>query len=258
MRILGFIFLLSFLFISISSASPLTAHFFDVGQGDSVLIEHDGHTMLIDAGPLDSGPMILSYLRDLGVSNLDVVVSSHPHSDHIGGMVDVLNAIPVKLFVDNGATHTAPIYKDLMKVLVQKQTPYASAKTGDMIPFAEDVNIEVTNPGIISDDLNEDSLAFLLTYGDVRIFFPGDCEQCDASCDVVKLAHHGSKGSASRGILNGDTPTDVVISLARDNEYHYPAPSTMNALTKSGITVHRTDMDGTIVLKTDGKKYWFD
>ncbi|MGV8108289.1 ComEC/Rec2 family competence protein [Methanospirillum sp.] len=251
-------FLIVLFLVSISSASPLSVHFFDVGQGDSALIEHDGHIMLINAGDLDAGPTVLPYFRSLGITSLDVMVSSHPHTDHIGGMVDVLNAMPVDLFVDNGATHTAPAYKDLMKILVKKQTPYATAKKGDAIPFTDDVKVQVTNPGILSDDLNEDSLALLLTYGDVRIFFPGDCVACDASADVVKLAHHGSKGSATRGILNKDKPTDIVISLAEDNEYHYPAPSTMNALTKAGVTVHRTDLDGTIVLKTDGKRYWFE
>lgn len=252
------LFLLLFFIVSVSSASPLTVHFLDVGQGDSAVIEHDGHSMLIDAGDLDAGPTVLSYLRRLGISSLDVMVSSHPHTDHIGGMVDVLNGIPVKLFVDNGATHTAPAYRDLMKVLVKKQTPYASAKKGDSIPFTKDVKIQVTHPVFLSDDLNEDSLALLLTYGDARIFFPGDCEACDASCDVVKLAHHGSKGSATRGILKKDTPRDAVISLSRDNDYHYPAPSTMNALTKAGVKIHRTDQEGTIVLKTDGERYWFE
>lgn len=109
MRYLCFIFLISVIFISISSASPLTVHYLDVGQGDSALIEHNNHTMLIDAGTLDAGPTILSYLQSRGITYLDVMVSSHPHSDHIGGMVDVLNEIPVQLFVDNGATHTTPV-----------------------------------------------------------------------------------------------------------------------------------------------------
>lgn len=257
MRYLCFIFLISVIFISISSASPLTVHYLDVGQGDSALIEHNNHNMLIDAGPLDAGPTILSYLQSRGITNLDVMVSSHPHSDHIGGMVDVLNEIPVQLFVDNGATHTTPVYRDLEKVLVKKQIPYANAGWGDVIPFTDDVHIEVTHPDYLSDDMNEDSLALLLTYGDVTLFFPGDCEQCDATADVVKLAHHGSKGSASRGLLHNDYPQDVIISLGRNNDYHYPAPSTMNALTKAGISVHRTDLEGTIVLKTDGKRYWF-
>jgi competence protein ComEC len=88
-------------------------------------------------------------------------------------------------------------------------------------------------------------------------FFPGDCEHFDASADVVKLAHHGSKGSATRGIMNKYTPTDVVISLAQDIENNYPAPSTKNALAKAGVIIHRTDQDGKIILKTDGERYWF-
>jgi len=244
--------------VSFSSASLLTVHFLDVGQGDSAFIECDGHTMLIDAGPLDSGLTIVSYLQNLGIKNLDVIVSSHPHSDHIGGMVDVLNAFPVHLFVDNGAKHTTPVYRDLMKVIEKKQIPYTTAKKGNVIPFADTVSVTVTNPTFLFGDMNEDSLALLLKYGKIRLFFPGDCEACDALADVVKLAHHGSKGSATRGILNKDKPDDVVISLGRDNDYHYPAPSTVNALKKAGVKIHRIDEESTIILKTDGKRYWFE
>jgi len=251
-----FTYILLFI-VSISSASPLTVHFIDVGQGDSALIEHDGHAMLIDAGPLDAGPTVLSYLRSQGINKLDVLVSSHPHSDHIGGMIDIINAMPVDVYVDNGATHTSPAYRNLMKLLLKTQLPYATVEKGQSIPFTDDVSIKVTNPDGLSGDLNEDSLALLLTYGKVKIFFTGDCESCDASCDVVKLAHHGSGGSATRGILKADDPEYAVISLAKNNDYNYPSPSTMNALANSGIQVYRTDQDGTVILKTDGKKYWF-
>lgn len=81
-------------------------------------------------------------------------------------------------------------------------------------------------------------MAHLLTYLDIRIFFPADCEECDASCDVVKLAHHGSKGSATRGILKKDDPKDAVISLSSDIDYNYSASETMNILIKAGVTIH--------------------
>ena len=101
-------------------------------------------------------------------------------------------------------------------------------------------------------DTNENSIAPPLTYGSEKFFFPGDCETCDADADVVKLAHHGSKGSATRALLSGTKPNDVIISLAKDNEYHFPASSTITALEKAGITIHRTDLEGTIILHSDG------
>jgi len=251
------IFVIFSLILIISPVSSLSVHFLDVGQGDATLIRHNGHTLLIDAGDMDAGPDILSYLQYQGVTRLDVLVSTHPHTDHIGGMSDILQALPVSLYVDNGATHTTPAYRNLEKALIKKQIPYATAKKGDTIPFTDDMTILVTSPDELTGDLNEDSLALLLTYGEVRIFFTGDCESCDASCDIVKLAHHGSKGSATRAILNGDIPDCAIISLGIDNEYHYPAPSTINALKKAGVEVFRTDEEGTIVLRTDGEKYWF-
>lgn len=246
------------LILLISPVSSLSVHFLDVGQGDSVLIEHRGHAMLIDAGDPDAGQCILSYLRTQGIFSLDVLIATHPHTDHIGGMRDILNAIPVYLFVDNGAVHTTPTYRTLIKTLIQKQIPYAVAKKGDLIPFTDDITLQVTSPAALSGDLNEDSLALVLSYGYVRVFFTGDCERCDASCDVVKLAHHGSKGSATRGILQGDMPGMAIISLGRDNEYHYPAPSTIHALERAGVGILRTDENGTIVLRTDGRRYWFE
>ncbi|HOL41339.1 MAG TPA: MBL fold metallo-hydrolase [Methanospirillum sp.] len=252
------ILMLISLFLLISPVSSLSIHFLDVGQGDAALIEHRGHAMLIDAGDPDAGSRILSYLQKQGIFSLDVLIATHPHSDHIGGMTDILNAIAVSLFIDNGAIHTSPTYRTLMKTLIEKQIPYGVAREGDLIPFTDDITIRVISPAELSGDLNEDSLAFVLTYGEVRVFFTGDCEHCDASCDVVKLAHHGSKGSASRGILKGDVPDLAIISLGRDNEYYYPAPSTIHALESAGVGIVRTDERGTIVLRTDGRRYWLD
>lgn len=252
------IILLVSLILSPHVSADLTIHYIDVGQGDSTLIQSGGKSLLIDAGSYDIGDAVLSVLRKAGVKKLDVIVASHPHSDHIGGMLDVLKAYPPSLYVDNGEIYDNPSYKPLMQYLVTKQIPYAVGKTGKTIPFANDVSVTITHPSEIGNDLNENSLALLLTYGSEKFFFPGDCETCDANADIVKLAHHGSKGSATRALLSGTKPEAVVISLAKDNEYHFPASSTIKALEKAGVAIYRTDQEGTIILHSDGSKYWFE
>lgn len=251
------LFLILLLLPSLASAD-LTIHFIDVSQGDSALIQSGGKSLLIDAGSYDIGDTVLSVLRKAGVKKLDVVVASHPHSDHIGGMLDVIKAYPPGLYVDNGEVYDNPSYEPLIQYLVTKQIPYAVGKTGKTIPFADGVSVSITHPSENGNDLNENSLALLITYGSDRFFFPGDCETCDADADVVKLAHHGSKGSATRALLSGTKPKAVIISLAKDNEYHFPASSTMKALEKAGVVIHRTDQEGTIILHSDGSKYWFE
>jgi competence protein ComEC len=252
-------FLLLMLFLLGEGVSAdLTIHYIDVGQGDSALIQYAGKSLLIDAGSYDIGNAVLSVLRKAGVNKLNVVVASHPHSDHIGGMLDVIRAYPPDLYIDNGEVYDNPSYEPLMQFLVTKQIPYAVGKTGKIIPFADGVSVSITHPSENGSDINENSLALLITYGSVRFFFPGDCETCDADADVVKLAHHGSKGSATRALLSGTKPKAVIISLAKDNEYHFPAYSTITALEKAGVVIHRTDLEGTIILHSDGTTYRFE
>ncbi|MFH0968293.1 MAG: MBL fold metallo-hydrolase [Methanobacteriota archaeon] len=159
----------------------------DVGQGDSALIQSGGKSLLIDAGSYDIGDAVLSVLRKAGVKKLDVVVASHPHSDQIGGMLNVIKAYPPDLYVDNGEVYDNPSYEPLIQYLVTKKIPYAVGKTGKTIPFADGVSVSITHPSENGNELNENSLALLITYGSDRFFFPGDCETCDADADVVKL-----------------------------------------------------------------------
>ena len=253
-----YLFVILLIIFSSLTAADLTIHYIDVGQGDSILVQVDGKNLLIDAGSYDVGDIVPAYLRKVGIKKLDVIVASHPHSDHIGGMLNVIKVFPPGLYVDNGESITNPQYKPLMQYLIKKKIPYFDGRTGDTIPFAEGVILSITHPTDLDADINENSLALLLSYGSQKYFFPGDCETCDADAQVVKLAHHGSKGSVTDALLSDSRPESVIISLGRDNEYHYPAPSSLRELKKAGITIHRTDLEGTIILHADGSEYWFE
>ena len=241
----------------IISGAPLKIHFIDVGQGDSILLQSGGKNMLIDAGPKDSGSSVISYLKSQGVSSLDVVVATHPHEDHIGGMVSVLDSFPVGLYVDNGETHTTSTYENLMKTLVAKQIPYAEVKAGKTIPFAPGINILVMSPSSLSGDLNQDSVILKVTDGNEKILLPGDSSniQGNMQAQILKVPHHGSKSGTSSQYLNQVKPEVAVISVGAGNDYGHPASSTLTALQNAGAKVYRTDIDGTVIIISDGSTY---
>ena len=125
----------------------LTVHFLDVGQGDSILIEYKNKSMLIDAGESDQGEVVSDYLKDQGISTLDYVVATHPHSDHIGGMNDILNNFKVEHFIDSGYPHTSKTYENMLTTIDQKNIPFEVAQAGQTIDFDPAVDVEVLNPG---------------------------------------------------------------------------------------------------------------
>jgi len=238
--------------------AELIIHFIDVGHGDATLIQYNEKSLLIDAGSNDIGDTVPAYLHKAGVKKLDLVIASHPDSDHIGGMLDVLKAFPHDRYIDNGEANDKSSYEKLMDYVIKHQIPYVVGRAGMTIPFADNITITITSPSTLGDDMDENSICLLLTYGSIKFFFPGDCETCDADADVVKLAHHGSKGAAKRALLSGTKPKTVIISVEKDKDGELPAPSTMKALEKAGIEIHRTSQEGTIVLHSDGARYWFD
>lgn len=250
--------ILSLLLLPSLATADLTIHYIDVGHGDAILILADGKNLLLDSGDYNIGDTVLSYLKKTGITRLDLAIASHPHSDHIAGMLGVIKAFPPGLYVDNGEVYDNPSYEPLMQYLVTKQIPYAVGRTGKTIPFTDRTSITITSPSELGKDVNENSLAFVLTYGSLKFFFPGDCETCDADAKVVKLAHHGSKGAATRALLSGTKPETVIISVGKDNGRNLPASSTIKALEKAGIAIHRTDQEGTIILHSDGSQYWFE
>jgi beta-lactamase superfamily II metal-dependent hydrolase len=164
---------------------PLQVHYIDVGQGDGILImAPDGQTMLIDGGDTDTG--IVNYLQNKGIQHINLVVATHPHSDHIGGLVQVLNAIPVDKVITNGQPHTTSVYENFLDAIASAKAEYVEVKRGDTITLGSLV-FNVLNPVSTTGDINNNSVVLKLVYGKISFLFMGDA-QPDAIASMLASA----------------------------------------------------------------------
>ena len=242
----------------------LVVDMLDVGQGDSLLIRTADKTVLIDAGIKKA--QVASQLRRLGVDHLDLVVATHPHADHIGGMTEVLNAFDIDLYLDSGLPHTTQTYLTLMQAIEAKGITYRTANVGLQLKLGDEATLTVLHPGenhLIGtrSDLNSNSVVLRLDHEDVSFLFTGDAEDPTEQTlirsniqhiDVLKVAHHGSGHSTSDAFIRATTPTYALVSCAADNRYGHPAPATMKRLRQAGTQIYRTDLSGHIRVLSDG------
>lgn len=245
----------------------LVIHFIDVGQGDSELIQYNGKNILVDAGDAAAGPGLVSYLQRQGVYDIDLLVATHPHSDHIGGMQDIFKNFNVTRVIDAGMPHTTTTYRKFLETIDTKNIPYTTVKRGDLIRPDPDLTLLVLNaPGGGADqDLNEGSIVLLVSYGEMNVLLEGDAGNAGENSmlmsglplesQVLKVAHHGSPYGSGTEFIARVRPQAAVISCGADNPYNYPGKNTLERLNNSGALVFRTDTDGSIVIRSDGMKF---
>jgi competence protein ComEC len=249
------------------TTGDMRAYFLDVGQGDSSVILFRDKVILIDAGEVDEGDRVVSDLRKLGVTKIDLLVATHPHSDHIGGMQKVLAVFPVAKVLDSGMPSTSSLYERFLETVDEENIPYIVAEPGATIDIDPSLRILVLSPPEerIGDDLNTNSIVMRVSYGTVNILYAGDATTTAESAmlktgypldaQVLKVGHHGSSGSGSPAFLSRVGPEVAVISLGEDNPYGHPHKEAMERLADAGAVVYRTDEDGTILVQSDGATY---
>lgn len=247
-------------------AGTLTVDMLDVGQGDSLLLTSpEGKRVLIDAGV--EAQTTADQLGALGVTSLNLVLASHAHADHIGGMAEVLRRYPVSLFVDSGLPHTTTTYSRVMELVESKAIPYKAARPGVVFKLDDGIRLEVLHPADpllrnTRSDLNANSVVLRVSHGDDCLLFMGDAEReteaallhagALSACQVLKVAHHGSAYATTPEFLAAVQPKVALISVGAGNSYGHPAGDTVARLTKAGAAVYRTDQDGHVRLLSSG------
>ena len=270
-------------------AGKLRVTAIDVGQGDSTLIQTPaGRTILVDGGGAsdevgadadDVGArVVVPFLNYLGISRLDVLVLTHPHGDHVGGLAAVLRSVEVGTVLDGTLLpYPSPAYAQFLALVHGKAIPYARAVRGMTLDMGDGVTLSVLNPppsplfgtaaafGTGTDDaaINNYSASLLVRYGRTRFVLTGDAENeaegamlaagGDLACDVLKAGHHGSKNATGDDWLSRLKPRQAVISCGRHNRFGHPAPSTLARLDAANIETFRTDRQGAIVFVSDGR-----
>ncbi|NLA76226.1 MAG: MBL fold metallo-hydrolase [Clostridiales bacterium] len=247
---------------------PFTAHYIDVGQGDCELIKCGGFAMLIDSGESGNAETILSYLEKQGVTALDYIVITHPHSDHMGSMSEIIKRLPPKCIImpqlSGENIPTTKVYENLLLSIRDSGAQVIAAKAGESYTLG-DSEFTVLSPSRQYDDLNNMSVVLHFVYGSSSFLFTGDAETeaekdilksgFDMTSDVLKVGHHGSDTSSSEKFIKSVKPLYAVISCGAGNSYNHPHAKIVNRISSLGIEILRTDVSGTIVIGSDGKEY---
>lgn len=258
----------------------------DVGQADGIVIRTPrGHALLVDAGgrlergsatPDDSTAervgerIVIPYLLRSGIHALDAIVLTHPHGDHAGGVAPTMRALRVAEFADGGQTYGGGAYRDALHTALAKHIPIVYPRAGDVWKTDDGVTMTFVGPSLPfihggSNDVNDNSIAFVLQYRHFRMLLTGDAgtaaearflaEGIDLHADVLKVGHHGSAYGSSPAFLSAVHPRYAIISVGRHNLFGHPAPSTIARLHAIGATVYRTDQNGGVTVTSDGNAY---
>lgn len=245
------------------SSGELQVHFIDVGQGDSILAESGGHYLLVDAGENDRAATVTDYLRNQGVTRLDYVIGTHPHSDHIGGLDAVISEFEIGKVIMPPVEHTTKTFEDVLDAVAGKGLKLTRPVPGDIYTLGNASFTIVAPNRDYGDNLNNWSVGILLENGENRFLMCGDAEAeaeadilgngIDISADVLKVSHHGSRTSTSREFLDRVNPSAAVIQCGAGNSYGHPHQETLSKLAERNIQVFRTDLDGTVTARSDGE-----
>lgn len=256
--------------VSLTDSSAIV-HIINVGQGSSALVQCGETGILIDAGERDYGSTVVKYLKDAGIKKLEYVVASHPHSDHIGGLTDVMDAFPVKNIIMPELSEinmpTTRTYEKFLMKIADKNINAIAAEYGSQYALGGAV-LQILGPVKQDKDLNDMSVICKVTAVKTTFLFPGDAEKPEMSsimpyspklkCDVMVMAHHGSSTSLERNFLKNASPSVAVISCGKDNSYGHPHKEALQYLNNNAIEYYRTDKHGNVIFKCDNSGYTID
>ena len=255
----------------------VTVNVLAVGQGDAILIRTAEQTILIDTGDTSETGRLREALKKEGVRRVDKLIITHPHRDHIGGAATVFRFCDVKEVYDNGQPTSTNVYRDYLKTIQKKEIPSRTLRDGDVLDLGGGATLRVLSPTQEMVDergmqngkvnLNLNSIVARLEYGEFAMMLTGDAEAPTEMgilkryapellrCRLLKAGHHGSKTASCSKFLQALKADAVLVSCGANNEYHCPHPSVLTRYEKQEMDVYRTDQDGTLTVRTDGKTY---
>ena len=280
--------LILFCFLSLANPAyciePLRVTFLDVWQGDSILIQTPQQkVILIDGGQssneeynsfFDAGKdVVIPYLLEKGIKHIDVLVLSHAHRDHVGGLIKVLEEFPVGRVLDPGYVHTTDVYKRFLNLVKDKNIAYSNPKSGDRLLWDKELEVIVLNPSeefYSGDDAcNENSLVIKMEYNKISFLFTGDIGIAAKRAlinkfpkrlktDVLKISHQGADSSFLGAFVKKVLPSIGIISVGKGNHFGHPGSKILEFSERKDIKIFRTDEDGFIEIGTDGKSLEID
>lgn len=240
--------------------SVLTVHFLDVGQADAILLQCDGHAMLVDGGNKADGQFVVAYLKKQGIESLDYVVNTHPHEDHVGGLAGVMNAFSVERVYANVMDDDSDDFQYFKKYVEKAGLEIASPANNEVWSLGR-AKIKVLSAGSEEYAGNNASIVLKIQHGGNSFLLMGDAEAdaekallssgCDLRATVLKVGHHGNDLATGYQFLREVMPKYAVISVGADNSYGHPAEGTLSRLDDAGAQILRTDLNGTIVMESD-------
>lgn len=262
-KIIYLTFIIITLLVGCGKKTLLSVHIIDVGQGDSILIQTPNKTnILVDGGDEDSSLIIKKFLKSKKVKNIDLVIATHPDTDHIGGLDAVIDKFDIsKVYLPNKETNSDAYY-NLIQSCNKKNIHPIFLQKGNIIKFDNNIKLTVLNPSYTHLDNNSNSIVFKLDFGKKSFLFTGDCTLDNeqeilnsfnlSNVDFLKVAHHGSKSATSEEFIKKLSPDVSVISCGYDNEYGHPNKETLINLSKTNTKVYRTDKQGHLSFYSDG------
>lgn len=247
--------------LKLSSTQKVFIHFIDVGQADAIYISlPNDQDILIDAGNRADGATVVSYLRNQGVDDIELLIATHPHEDHIGGLPDVLNMFEVENIIDSGYPADTAAFNTYFTTVQAEGAKYAQA--GYQSFTYGNATLKILTGHEYWEDVNNYSVVCRLDTGGIEFLFMGDAESPvesnlygDLSAEILKVGHHGSSSGTTKSFLDIVKPKAVIISVGVGNDYGHPSNEVLSRLQSAGANIYRTDEQGTIIVTTNGSTY---
>ncbi len=256
--------------LTYQAASDLEVVFLDIGQGDAILIKTPyGQNILIDGGPDNTVIKRLAENFSWWDKKIDLMILTHPHDDHVSGLIDVIKRYKVEKILYTGVVHSSPDYLAWLELIRDRKIPLTIIDRPQIIEFGENCGLQIIYPresllGKEVSNLNNSSIVAKLVYGQTKFLLAGDIELeveqellnsgTDLSAQVFKANHHGSDTSNSTEFLQAVQPEIVVIQVGADNNFGHPSRRVIKRIERIGAQVFRNDLDGTVKLISDGER----